>query len=186
MKKSMRARRMERSHKRHGQPSKLNLVSLMDIFTILVFFLMVNHGDVEILQPDKDIQLPESVTEAKPDTNLLIKVSAEQLSIQGKKVADIGALTTTDNGVIRELAQALETLAATQPELSEQERKNGRPITIMGDQSMPYSLLKQVMSTCARTDFRDISLAVSNLPVDEAELPQLEALETAMLEVNRG
>ena len=61
MKASMRARRMARNHRRMKTPSKLNLVSLMDIFTILVFFLMVNNGDVEVLQADNSIELPESV-----------------------------------------------------------------------------------------------------------------------------
>ena len=185
MKKSMRARRMDRSHRRHGQPSKLNLVSLMDIFTILVFFLMVNHGDVEILQPDKDIELPDSITEAKPDNTLLIKVSADQLLLQGKKVADIATLNVNGDGVISELEQALTTLAANSPALSKQQQQNGRAVTIMGDKAMTYSVLKQVMSTCARTDFRDISLAVNNLPVDDAQLPQME-LDTLALEANRG
>jgi biopolymer transport protein ExbD len=72
MKSSLRARRMASNHRRMQQNSKLNLVSLMDIFTILVFFLMVNSGDVEILQSDKDITLPDSVSEQKPDLTLLV------------------------------------------------------------------------------------------------------------------
>ena len=39
---SARAKRMERHHQRAKGGSSLNLVSLMDIFTILVFFLLVN------------------------------------------------------------------------------------------------------------------------------------------------
>ena len=75
MKASLRARRMARNHSRIKQSPKLNLVSLMDIFTILVFFLMVNSGDVEVLQADKTITLPESVAEQKPDVTLLIKLN---------------------------------------------------------------------------------------------------------------
>ena len=45
-----------------GQHGALNLVSLMDIFTILVFFLLVNSSDVETLPNAKDLQLPESIS----------------------------------------------------------------------------------------------------------------------------
>ena len=58
-----RAARMDRHHKRHKQGVSLNLVSLMDIFTILVFFLLVNSSDVEVLPNAKDVQLPESIAE---------------------------------------------------------------------------------------------------------------------------
>ena len=61
MVKSARAKRMEKHHKRHGKNVGLNLVSLMDIFTILVFFLLVNSSDVETLPNAKDLQLPESI-----------------------------------------------------------------------------------------------------------------------------
>ena len=65
MHKSKRAKRMEVRHKRHKAAGTLNLVSLMDIFTILVFFLLVNSSDVEVLPNAKDIQLPESIAEQK-------------------------------------------------------------------------------------------------------------------------
>jgi biopolymer transport protein ExbD len=58
MSSSLRARRMARNHRRLAQTPRLNLVALMDIFTILVLFLMVNNGDVEVLQPERNITLP--------------------------------------------------------------------------------------------------------------------------------
>ena len=65
MKFAGRAARMDRHHKRHKRSTALNLVSLMDIFTILVFFLLVNSSDVEVLPSAKDVQLPESIAETK-------------------------------------------------------------------------------------------------------------------------
>ena len=75
MSSSLRSRRMKRNHKRGARPARLNLVALMDIFTILVLFLMVNNGDVEILQSDKTISLPESVSEQKPALALTIRIN---------------------------------------------------------------------------------------------------------------
>ena len=59
MVKSRRAKRMGRHHIRNKATAALNLVSLMDIFTILVFFLLVNSSEVEVLPNDKDIQLSQ-------------------------------------------------------------------------------------------------------------------------------
>ena len=60
MAKSARAKRMAKHHRRNKGKGTLNLVSLMDIFTILVFFLLVNSSDVQTLPNAKDLQLPES------------------------------------------------------------------------------------------------------------------------------
>ena len=65
MVKSGRAKRMDKHHRRNKGVASLNLVSLMDIFTILVFFLLVNSSDVEVLPNAKDVQLPESIAEEK-------------------------------------------------------------------------------------------------------------------------
>ena len=166
MKQSMRARRMARSHSRNKNGSKLNLVSLMDIFTILVFFLMVNNGDVEVLQADENIALPESRSEQSPDATLLIKITPTELSISGETVvllnqidgnaAVIEALATVLNDKATSLANGMESGLE-----SGAQSDAGWSATIMADQDMPYHLLKQVLATCADSGFRDVSLAVN-------------------------
>ena len=55
---------MERHHKRHKAEGEINLVSMIDMLTILVFFLLVySTEEVEILPSAKDVQLPESMAE---------------------------------------------------------------------------------------------------------------------------
>ena len=87
MKQSKHARRMARTHRRNRGVPKLNLVSLMDIFTILVFFLLVNSSDVEVLQSNKSIKLPESVADQKPENTLLVMVSNADIVVNGRAVA---------------------------------------------------------------------------------------------------
>ncbi len=164
MKLSLRAKRMERNHRRHKQESKLNLTSLMDIFTILVFFLMINSGDVEVLQSDKNIKLPDSVSEQKPDMTTLIKISSKNIIVQGRSVATVADALAGGDDAIAALDKELRYLAQRKPLLSEGEKEKGRAVTIMGGQHMPYKLLKRVMTTCASADYRDISLAVNALP----------------------
>ena len=87
MVKSARAKRMEKHHKRNKGAGTLNLVSLMDIFTILVFFLLVNSSDVETLPNAKDLQLPESNAEQKARENVIIVITDEAILVQGRQVA---------------------------------------------------------------------------------------------------
>jgi biopolymer transport protein ExbD len=170
MKSSLRARRMAKNHRKLNQQNKLNLVSLMDIFTILVFFLMVNSGDVEVLQSDKNITLPESVSEQKPEMTLMIKISHDDIVVQGRAITTVADALAQDSNNIAALSKELNYQAARSPQLSEQEIKNGRSVVVMGDKKMPYKLLKKIMTTCAETDYRDISLAVNSSPaqLDEA------------------
>ncbi len=167
MKANLRARRMARNNRRLGKSATLSLVSLMDIFTIMLFFLLLNSGEIEVLQADKTIKLPESVSNRKPDSTLLIKINGVDILVGGKSVAQLAALNGGDQ--IPELAQALQQFTASQPALTEQEKERGRAVTIMGDQTIPYHLLKRVMATCAQNDYRDIALAVARIDKDEPD-----------------
>ena len=182
MRRSARARRMARGHGRFRQQAKLSLVSLMDIFTILVFFLMVNSGDVEVLEADKNISLPESISEQKPEIALTIKVSAEDIVVQGRRLGSVAEVLAQEGNQIAALGKELDYQAERAPALTEQEQQLGRSVIIMGDQAMPYKLLKRIMSTCAGSDYRDITLAVNTAAVngagpDAAALPQVAAAE---------
>ena len=106
MKKSVRALRMERHHKRFGTAS-LSLVSLMDIFTILVFFLLFNSSGVHQLPSSKAIELPESIAEELPKENLIIMVSATDIIVQGVKVAHVPDVLNSDEPVIANLKAKL-------------------------------------------------------------------------------
>ncbi|BFM17698.1 hypothetical protein R50073_38810 [Maricurvus nonylphenolicus] len=163
MKQSLRAKRMAKHHKRQKQQTKLNLVSLMDIFTILVFFLLLNSSDVEVLQNDKTITLPESVAEQKPETTLVVMVNNQDVLVSGRSVAKVEAILTNPEVEIESLSRELKYQASRAEPLSEQEAQQGRAVTIMGDESVPYALLKKVMTTCAAADYRNISLAVTKI-----------------------
>lgn len=190
MKHSRRARRMARHHKRLNKGSKLNLVSLMDIFTILVFFLLVNSSDVEVLQTSKDIKLPESVAEQKPENTLLIAVSPSDLMVAGRALATVEDLlqaSADEEQKIAVLEQELKYQIQRRPELTELEKKRGRAVTIMGDQTVPYKLLKRIMVTCAANEYRHISLAVSQVPLESApEQPQAEPVVDALAAIGQG
>lgn len=161
MKRSIHARRMERHHRRNKAQPKLNLVSLMDIFTILVFFLLVNSSDVEVLQSNNAIRLPESAAEKKPESTLLLMVSQDDIVLGGRPVISVERALKGNDTSIPELEKELKYQASRKPFSTDAQREQGRDITIMGDAEIPYTLLKKIMTTCAKTEYRNISLAVS-------------------------
>jgi len=160
MKDSHRTKRMERHHKRRKQTPALNMVSMMDIFTILVFFLLISSGDQQSLPTLKDIKLPESRAEQAPKENLVILVSHDKIQFQGKTVASTSSVMADSRSVIPGLLNALNGAARELSKRSDEKTVRNRGVTIMGDRKIPYDLLKKIMITCAGSNFTNISLAV--------------------------
>ena len=169
MVKSRRAKRMDQHHKRHKASGTLNLVSLMDIFTILVFFLLVNSSDVEVLPNDKDIQLPESIAEEKAKETVVIIIGDEDIIVQGTPVARVSEVMARSGNDIPELRQALLSQNDRVLRREAQDDIAGREVTIMGDKDIPYRLLKKVMATCTRSEYGRISLAVLQKSLERAD-----------------
>lgn len=169
MKQSLRAKRMAKHHRRLGQAPKMNLVSLMDIFTILVFFLLVNSSDVEVLQTDKSIKLPASVADQVPDNNLVVMISAKDIVVGGRSVGSVAEVMASSEDRYAALETELKYQAGKARPLTEEEKVLGRAVTIMGDQLIPYALLKKIMASCAAADYRNISLAVAQKVADKPE-----------------
>ncbi len=67
----------------------MNLVSLIDVFTILIFFLMSNTGGVETLASPRAVKLPESMSQQAPKETLMITVTATEILVAGRVVASV-------------------------------------------------------------------------------------------------
>ena len=160
MKMSDRAKRMARRNKKGKRTVVLNLVSLMDIFTILVFFLLVNSQQVEVLPNAKDLELPQSIAEQKSRETVVIMVTDEQILVQGRVVANVADVIEQDDLVIAGLKTALQSQTDRVLRRDAMGDIAAREVTIMGDKALPYRLLKRVMATCMAADYGRISLAV--------------------------
>ena len=166
MKKSQRAARMDRRHKRFGNAS-LSLVSLMDIFTILVFFLLFNSSGDHQLPNAKTIKLPESVAEEKPKENLVILVSANDVIVSGRRIISTNDLLAIEQAPIEPLRGYLMTLSETHWDKEEVESEEGLEVTLLADKAVPYKVLRMIMQTLSDTPYRQISLAVSQKAAGE-------------------
>ena len=158
MKLTPRQRRAE--HKgRNKTMVDMNLVSLIDVFTILIFFLLSNSGGVETLPSPKAVHLPESVAEKAPREMVIVVVSGTEILVGGRRIASVAEVMATEGDLIAPLKAELDLQANRQVIRKENEAK-GRTLTIMGDKDIPYRLLRKVMYTSARANFADVSFAV--------------------------
>ena len=145
--------------RRNAKAANLNMVSLMDIFTILVFFLLVNATSAEILPSQKNITLPDSTSDKMPLQNLVIAVDEKVIRLQGKPIIAVEDAVKS-NQTIRPLFDALRARAA----VKDKNIIDRKGVTIMGDKKIPFHLLKKIMLTCAGAEYTNISFAVNQKP----------------------
>ena len=161
MKLTPRQRRTE--HKgRNKTMVDMNLVSLIDVFTILIFFLLSNSGGVETLPSPKAVHLPESVADKAPRETVIVVVSGTEILVGGRRIASVAEVMATEGDLIAPLKVELEQQAARQVIRKENEA-DAKRLTIMGDKDIPYRLLRKIMYTGARANFADVSFAVRRL-----------------------
>ena len=160
----IKARRAQRQQRERSMID-LNLVSLIDIFTILIFFLLANASEVEVLPNTRSVRLPESTAEKAPRPTIVIVVNDNDIVVQGRKVASVPEVLVNDQEIITALKSELD-YQSGRPALQPAAAKDAggdtvdKDITIMGDREIPYKLLRKVMATCAQANYSKISFAV--------------------------
>jgi len=155
------SRRIKRMGRNRLKISKMNLTSLMDVFTILVFFLLVNSGSVEILDAPKEVTLPESRVEAKPRETVVIFISPTEVLVQGQLVAMVDEILENKASVLDPIASRLAALKENVIGTSTKVIASSQEVTILADKSVPFIVIKTVMSTCTSEGFENVSLAVT-------------------------
>lgn len=159
----MKATPLERRAARKGRNEQhvdMNLVALIDIFTILIFFLLSSAAGVELLAAPKPVKLPESTAERAPRQNVLIVVAGDDIFVDGRRVAAVGAALADEAERIGALEAALQEAAARGSGASAAGAVTARAVTLMADKDIPYRLLRKLMLSCAQASFDDVSFAV--------------------------
>jgi biopolymer transport protein ExbD len=153
------SRRMTRLSRFRSKVSGINLTSLMDVFTILVFFLVMNSGPTEVLDAG-GLELPQSVIETKPSETVVINVGKEDVLVQGEPVVRIADIVAAGDGDIAPIMARLAELQGRVIGVRTQAVAESMAVTILADKSIPFAIVKQIMSTCTAQGYTRISLAV--------------------------
>lgn len=154
------SRRIKRMSRNRVTITKMNLTSLMDVFTILVFFLLVNSGSVEILEAPKNVTLPESRVEAKPRETVVIFVSKDEVLVQGEPVALVADILGGEREATDPITSRLAELKENVIGQNTLAVAGSQEVTILADKSVPFAVIKTIMSTCTGEGYENVSLAV--------------------------
>ena len=154
------SRRLKRMSRNRSKLTKMNLTSLMDVFTILVFFLLVNSGSIEVMEAPKNVKLPESRVETKPRETVVIFVSADEVLVQGQPVALVADIlagrSTAIDPIMSRLAELQENIVGPNTLMA----AGSREVTILADKSVPFAVVRRIMSICTGEGYENVSLAV--------------------------
>ena len=138
----------------------------MDIFTILLIFLLVNNNNAAKLPDNQDIQLPESIAQELPTEVLTIQVSPVDIIVEGQKIADTETVRNQEERTVAALVEELNFRASQGLAISPDE---DREIMILADRSVPYSVIKKLMRSCMETPYTQVAFAVLKVAEEEEE-----------------
>ena len=153
---SRRMKRMSRTPKVQG----MNLTSLMDVFTILVFFLLSSSSSGIVIEVPKQIDIPSSVVETEPHETIVIMVTPTAVMVQGEVVVDTRELLDSKKVVVAEIGARLNELKDSVIGASTKKAYESKEVTILAHETIPFKVLKKIMGTCSGMGFENISLAV--------------------------
>lgn len=153
-------KRAQRKFRLAGHEVEMNVVSLIDIFAILVFYLLVNALTVEILPSPNSLQLPKSVVHQEPKQTPVIVVSKNDILVDNVRVMTTADIAKIDGGFIPKLKEELLRKPLMRVADADADSVTRGDVNIMADKAIPYEVLKKVMATCTEARFAKISLAV--------------------------
>jgi biopolymer transport protein ExbD len=146
--------RRQRQEKARRWPT-LNLVALMDVFTILVFFFLVHSADGASGAYNALVTLPKSVSDRQPRDTPVVMITLDNILLQGEPIVAVDTALHASRGEIKALWTALQAQFAP-----DAPAEVDREVTIVGDKSIPFELLNRVMLTCMQAGYGGISLSV--------------------------
>ena len=155
------SRRIKRMGRNRRKIAKMDLTSLMDVFTILVFFLLINSGSIEVLDSPKELSLPESRVETKPRETVVIFISPTEVLVQGQLVAMVDEILEDRKSVLDPIAARLAQLKENVIGTNTLAVSTIKEVTILADRSVPFIVIKTIMSVCTGEGFENVSLAVT-------------------------
>jgi biopolymer transport protein TolR len=152
--------RIKRHRQRKHGGSHFALVPFIDMMTILVVFLLAHTAEVDILPNTKNIQIPQSLSERKPSAAVVVMITKDSLYVDGNLVGSLQDVVANQGPFFAPLKAALVAANANSIRGAQQTDIAKKEVTIMGDKSTPYSVLKKIMLTCSEAEYGKVSFAV--------------------------
>lgn len=134
----------------------LSLTSMVDMFAILVIFLLTNNTTLEEwVKLEHDISLPHAKTVDEPKKAVTIQVSSDKIFGQdvapGASEVAIADVTSSSKGPL-----VIEALRGWLVKLG---NKDGY-VNVVADEKVAYGAVRRIISTCQVAGYKNVNLAV--------------------------
>lgn len=156
------SRRLKRMDRRSIKAPTVILTSLMDIFIVIVIYLLMNQSIGVDVAPPRAIKLPDSVVDTAPRQTVVMTVSNADVIVQGERVATIADVLNSNEDYIDAVGQRMLRIRESYIGINDESLANSTEVTIMADRAVPFRILKRLMSTSSSVGYGKISLAVNN------------------------
>jgi hypothetical protein len=156
------------SRRRSSPVPKLMLTSMMDMFTIVLLFLLCSlSSKPEKIRLDKDLDLPHSSAEIGYDQNIKLILTKSQLMIDEEKIADVkdGKISGVDEKdlkasiLYKRLKENFEKNKDKPVEKPEDKGKE-QQIVFVCDKTHEFSVINQVIKTAGLAGYPNFQFAV--------------------------
>jgi biopolymer transport protein ExbD len=135
-----------RSQERRVRMVSLSLTSMVDMFAILVIFLLASSSTTsEWVKAGHGIDLPKAKFSAVPPKAATLQISKDTVYADDKALLSVG-----------QVSQSTEPLRKW---LSKLEKRNGY-INVVAHQRLPYGVIKRIIGACQDSGFNNVNLAV--------------------------
>jgi len=142
----------------------LRLTSMIDMFTILLVFLLKSYSaEGQIMSVTRDLRLPESTSRKQPAVTSIVAVTREWLLVDGRPIQRLEQVSQQETLLIPSLQGELERLRSISENiggLSASLQGFRGTIAIQGDRDITFDLLKRIMLTCGKVGYNTMHLAV--------------------------
>ncbi|MEA3162028.1 MAG: hypothetical protein QOD95_3576 [Gammaproteobacteria bacterium] len=152
--------RIKRHRQRRHGANHFALIPFIDMMTILVVFLLAHTAEVDILPNTKNISIPQSISDRKPSSAVVVMITTDSVFVDGVLVGSLRDVAANQGPFFAPLKTALMAQNDRSIRSAQQTDIAKREVTIMGDKSTPYSVLKKIMLTCSEAEYGKVSFAV--------------------------
>lgn len=180
---------LKRQKGKRGVTALLSLTAMVDMFTVLVIFLLQNYNSTgEILYIPKEVVLPKAsnVKELKPA--FVVTISNKEVLLDKTRVVTFDEVKANEEWMIKPLFEPLKAAldkVKAERELSlrgkvkdvvntargqeDQDPNAWRKITIQSDKDVDFLTVKKVMFTVTEAGAGEINFAVMKRPNEPAQ-----------------
>ncbi len=162
MARSLRQSQGIRRRPRKSGATGLNITSMMDMFTIILLFLLKSFSSQgQMVTPAEGLKLPDSNVRSDVTVSLELKISKEHIMVEDRVVTKMSAVVNQKEFLIKPLYEILLKYSKEAVKTANLYNETFKgDIVIQGDQSIPYKLLTRVMYSCGKAGFSNMKFLV--------------------------